>query len=295
VNINYQHLFYFWKVAKEGNLTNAAKKLHTSQSAISIQIKKLEDRIGVDLFTRQGRVLQLTSEGKIALDYAEKIFNTGKELLDVLVESPLAYQKTLRIGASSNLSRNFQEAFIKPLFSKKDVRLILQSGRLEDMLELLATHQLDILLTNTPMASYKTYNLSSREIAKQIISIIGKPSGKDKKSFTIPNDLCNYPLLLPSSNSEFRVQFDMLCDDWQIEPQIIAEVDDMAMLRLLTRDIPESIALMPKVVVKDELQSGTLIEYCQLPNLYEHFYAIYHKGQYVNPLYQEILNLKLTI
>ncbi len=289
MNINYNHLYYFWKVAKEGNLTNAAKKLHTSQSAISIQIKKLEERIGIELFARQGRNLVLTSQGKLTFDYAEQIFKKAKELLDILLESPLSFQKNLRIGATSNLSRNFQEAFIKPLFSKPDIHLALQNGRLEDMLEMLSMYQLDILLSNSPISTYKTYSLSCKLIAKQIISVIGKPNISQTNPFKLPDDLCLYPLLLPSSNSDFRIQFDMLCDNWSIEPKIMAEVDDMAMLRLLARDIPNSIAIMPRVVVKDELNSGSLIEYCQIPDLYEKFYAIYHKGQYMNPLYQTII------
>jgi len=270
-------------------LTNAAKKLHTSQSAISIQIRKLEERLGLELFDRQGRNLVLTTQGKLALDYAEQIFTKGKELLDILLESPTEYQKNLRIGAISNLSRNFQEAFIKPLFSKSELRLVLQNGRLEDMLERLSSHQLDILLSNTPVSTYKSYPLSCKLIAKQVISIIGKPLDSGQGKFTLPGSLGDYPLLLPSSNSDFRAQFDMLCDGWALQPKIMAEVDDMAMLRLLARDTPNTIALMPKVVVRDELRSGTLVEYCQIPELYEEFYAIYHRGQYMNPVYQEII------
>ncbi len=74
--LNYHHLHYFWAVAKEGNLTRAALQLHVSQSALSTQIKQLEDQLGQALFTREGRVLQLTEAGRVALTYADTIFET---------------------------------------------------------------------------------------------------------------------------------------------------------------------------------------------------------------------------
>ena len=78
--LNYNHLRYFWAVAREGNLTRAAEKLLIAQSALSTQIKKLEGQLGHDLFERRGRQLQLTEAGRIAFDHAEAIFATGGDL-----------------------------------------------------------------------------------------------------------------------------------------------------------------------------------------------------------------------
>ncbi len=295
MNINYHHLYYFWCVAKEGNLTMAANKLHTSQSSVSMQIKKLEERLGVNLFDREGRILKLSSRGRLALEYAEQIFNKGKELVDILKEAPHSYQKTLRIGAISTLSRNFQEAFINPLFNQPDIHLVLQSGRLDDLLSLLSSYQIDVVLSNTPPVGDEKQQWHCRRIAKQIVSIIGKPKRGRQKPFKLPDDLCHYPLLLPAKDSDMRQSFDLLCDEWEIEPHIVAEVDDMAMLRLLARDIPNALAILPKVVVLDELKSGKLVEYSHLPSVYENFYAIHNKGQYLNVLYKNILSNKLKI
>jgi LysR family transcriptional activator of nhaA len=75
--LNYNHLRYFWVVAKEGHLTRAAGKLNVSQSALSAQIKKLEHQLGHALFERRGRGLALTEAGQLALDHCEEIFATG--------------------------------------------------------------------------------------------------------------------------------------------------------------------------------------------------------------------------
>jgi LysR family transcriptional activator of nhaA len=79
--LNFHHLFYFWRVAKTGHLTQAASELHVSQSALSSQIRQLEERIGEPLFERSGRRLLLTDTGQLVLSYAENIFGLGREML----------------------------------------------------------------------------------------------------------------------------------------------------------------------------------------------------------------------
>ena len=106
--INYHHLRYFWAVAHDGNLTRAAERLHVSQSAVSVQIKKLEEHLGHDLFERRGRGLVLTEAGSIALEYADTVFRLGDELLGTLGDRGEVARRVLRVGAMATLSRNFQ-------------------------------------------------------------------------------------------------------------------------------------------------------------------------------------------
>ena len=79
--LNFHHLFYFWRVARIGHLTRAAQELHTSQSALSAQIRQLEDRLAEPLFVREGRRLALTESGQMVLAYCENIFGLGQEML----------------------------------------------------------------------------------------------------------------------------------------------------------------------------------------------------------------------
>src|SRR5690349_6318303 len=112
--LNYHHLRYFWAVAHDGNLTRTAERLNLTQSALSVQIRKLEERLGHDLFERRGRQLHLTEAGRIALDHADTIFATGDELLGTLQQTGQPRQ-ALRVGALATLSRNFQVEFLRPL------------------------------------------------------------------------------------------------------------------------------------------------------------------------------------
>ena len=115
--LNYHHLYYFWQVARGVNLTETAQRLHVSQSALSAQIKQLEQSMQVQLFQRQGRRLVLTDSGYQTLKYAEDIFSRGEELEQLLLNGMQSQYSPLRIGTLATMSRNFIESFILILFS----------------------------------------------------------------------------------------------------------------------------------------------------------------------------------
>jgi LysR family transcriptional activator of nhaA len=100
--------------------------------------------------------------------------------------------------------------------------------------------------------------------------------------------------LLPSLDSDIRVGFDHLLDLSGIRPIILAEVDDMAMLRLLARE-RDGVTLVPKIVVRDELASGVLVEYCRIPQLTESFYAIVQNRRFPNQLLGDVLTAYDTV
>jgi LysR family transcriptional activator of nhaA len=285
--LNYHHLHYFWVVAKDGNLTRAAARLHVSQSALSTQIKQLEEQFGQPLFARVGRSLQLTEAGQVALTYAEPIFASGNELMALLRDGKRDQRQVLRVGGVATLSRNFQENFLKPLLTRADVELILQSGNLDELLKRLHAHTLDLVLSNRRVHSDADHPFRCRRIARQAVSLVGQPRAKGR-AFRFPEELAEVPLLLPGRDNDIRAGFDLMCEQSGLRYQVLAEVDDMALLRLLARD-SNSVALLPTVVVQDELRSGRLEEYCVVPNLYESFYAITVQRHFEPPLLKELL------
>jgi len=285
--LNYHHLHYFWAVAREGHLTRAAHQLHVSQSALSAQIKQLEDQLGQPLFNRQRRALQLTEAGRVALAYADTIFSTGNELMATLRDGQRLERQVLRIGAVSTLSRNFQENFIAPLLQRPDVELVLQSGSLAELLVRLSVHTLDLVLSNRQVHGDADHPWRCRRIARQPVSLVGRPRAADQ-AFRYPDELAEVPLLLPGRDNDIRAGFDLLCDQLGLRFRVLAEVDDMAMLRLLARDTL-GVALLPAVVVRDELRSGVLEEYAVLPHLYESFYAITVQRHFEPPLLKALL------
>lgn len=269
--LNYHHLQYFWHVAKMGNLTKVAEKLHVSQSALSAQIKQLEESLECHLFLRQGRKLVLTEMGIVALSYAESIFSKGNEMENLLHKGMESENKIVRIGVLSTMSRNFIESFVEPILNNSSFKLEIYANGQTTLLNSLANHQLDLALTNIEVRGNASQLWECILLNRQPISVIG-PNGLDIKS-EFSKKYQEYSWILPSVESPIRAGFDGLCALHQMEPKIIAETNDMAMLRLLARD-NMALTVMPEVVVKDELKHGLLKSYAQLPEIYENFYAV---------------------
>ena len=286
-DLNYNHLRYFWAVAHEGSLTRAAAQMHLSQSALSVQIQKLEHQMGHKLFERLGKKLVLTEAGQIALDYADTVFKAGDELMSTLRGQSIASRQVLRVGALTTLSRNFQIEFLRPLVGRADVDLIVRSGNMRDLLTQLEAHALDVILANSAAPRDAHSPLRNHLLNEQPVSLVGHPRPGGRK-FRFPDDLHTEPVLLPSLDSEIRVGFDRLLDLAGIRPVILAEVDDMAMLRLLARE-RDALTLVPPIVVRDELAAGVLVEHCRVPDLTETFYAIVQKRRFPNPLLGQLL------
>ena len=287
--LNYNHLRYFWAVAHEGNLTRAAQSLHVSQSALSIQIQKLEAQLGHALFERRGRQLVLTEAGQIALDHADAIFATGDELEGTLKARGDPVLRVVRVGALSTLSRNFQIGFLRPLLHVDNVEVIISSGRLGDLLERLEAHQLDVVLVNAPPTRDAATPFISHQIADQPVSLVGTPRRLNGQTRAVETLLGGNPLVLPTGESNIRTGFDALAARLGVRPKVVAEVDDMAMLRVLARE-DIGLAVVPPIVVKDELESGRLIEAAQLPSLRETFYAVTLSRRFPNPLLRTLID-----
>nr|WP_298377296.1 LysR family transcriptional regulator [uncultured Halomonas sp.] len=286
-NLNYKHLRYFWSVAHDGNLTRTAARLGVSQSALSIQIRKLEEQMGHDLFERRGKQLLLTEAGRIALDHADVIFASGEELVSTLRDRPEGRRLILRVGSLATLSRNFQFEFLRPLLGREDVEVMVRSGALRDLLQSLGAHQLDVVLVNVPVFKDAATPWISHPIAEQPVSLVGTPE-RVREGRTLKQLLASEPLVLPSLGSSVRTGFDALVDRLAIKVHIAAEVDDMAMIRLLVRE-GIGLAVVPPIVVQDELASGMLVEADQLPRLSETFYAVTLSRRFPNPLLRQLM------
>ncbi|PPD44080.1 MAG: LysR family transcriptional regulator [Methylocystis sp.] len=284
--LNYHHLRYFWAIANEGSLTRAARRLNVSPSSLSVQLKTLEDQLGQALFQRRGRTLQLTEAGRIALGYANAVFKSGDELLSTLEGLGSTTRQTLRVGVVATLSRNFQIELLRPLIGRRDVELIIRSGVFVDLLARLEDHSIDLVLANQPAMLDQDADWQNALIAEQSVSLIGAP-GFLKKPLRFPKDLARTPVAVPGRGSGIRTAFDKLLDAADIRPVVIAEVDDMAMLRLIARE-GSCLVLVPPVVVVDELEAGALVEHCRLPQIKEAFYAITRRRRFPNSLLGEL-------
>ncbi len=289
--INLHHLRLFRAVASDGTLTGAARALNLSQSALSTQLKALEASLGQALFERRGRGLVLTEAGRIALDHAEAIFRTADDLTATLRETGRA-RRALRVGALSTLSRNFQMQFLRPLIGRPDVEVVLRSGSQAELLRGLDSLALDVILTNIAPARDATTHWLVHRLDEQPVSLIGTPArmgtGPGARPLPLRDLLARHPLIVPTRETGLRAAFDALTARLRVNPVFAAEVDDMAMIRLLAR-ADAGLAIIPPIVVRDELSSGTLVEASRLDGISETFLAITRDRRFPNPLLSDVL------
>jgi LysR family transcriptional activator of nhaA len=288
-HLNLHHLRLFRAVASDGTLTGAARTLNLSQSALSTQIRSLEAALGQDLFERRGRGLALTEAGRIALDHAEAIFRTADDLAATMRDTARS-RRALRVGALATLSRNFQMQFLRPLIGRPDVEVVLRSGSQDELLRGLDGLALDVVLTNLSPARDAASPWIIHRIDEQPVGLIGAPARAGNTPRTLRELLATEPLIVTTRETALRAGFDSLAAQFGLTPVLAAEVDDMAMIRLLAR-ANAGLAIIPPIVVQDELQSGTLVEAARLDGMSETFLAVTRQRRFPNPLLQEVLRL----
>ncbi|MCR9085797.1 MAG: LysR family transcriptional regulator [Rhodobacteraceae bacterium] len=285
-SLNLHHLRLFRAVARDGTLTSAARHLNLSASALSAQVKTLEAALGHDLFERRGRGLVLTEAGRIALEHAEVIFRTADDLSALLRESGPA-PRALRVGALATLSRNFQIQFLRPLLGRPQVEVVLRSGTQAALLQGLEALAYDIVLTNLAPPRDAANRYLIHRVDEQSVSLVGTPARIGEEA-DLAALLAGAPLILPTPETGVRSAFDALTARLGVVPHIAAEVDDMAMIRLLARE-DAGLAVVPPIVVRDELEAGSLVEAHPLPGITEVFHAVTLERRFPNPLLDDVL------
>ncbi len=231
-HLNYNHLQYFWAVAREGSVVKAAKSLHLTPQTISGQLKLLEESIGQALFDRVGRRLVLTETGHVVLEYAEEIFSIGAELSQVVRGQRSAVHSVFSVGIVSSLPKLIAERIIAPtLEADNSVRIRCHEASLEQLLAELAVHRLDIVLSDQPMPQGFGLRAFNHSLGESGLAFFAQKRVARRYRKFFPESLDEAPMLLPSQNSALRRRLDAWFDSNGIAPQIIGEFDDSALLK----------------------------------------------------------------
>lgn len=231
-HLNYNHLLYFWTVAREGSITRASEVLHLTPQTISGQLKLLDKSVGQPLFNRAGRRLVLSDMGQVVFEYADEIFSVGAELANVVRGKQLSGPKTLNVGIVNSMPKLIGERIVAPaLTSDNSVRVRCQEASLEALLSELAIHRLDIVLSDQPVPdglSLKAYNHRLGTSGMSFFVQKGKARSYRKH---FPQSLSDAPMLLPSQHSALRRRLDDWFEANGITPRIAGEFDDSALLK----------------------------------------------------------------
>ena len=230
--INYKHLHYFWVVAHEGSIVKASDKLHITPQTISGQLSLLERRIGNKLFSKAGRGLQLTETGRLVLNYADEIFELGRELSDVLRGAPIVGPSEFIVGAASALPKTIVYKIIEPaLHLSHDVSLTSREGPIDTMLADLAIHKVDMVLSDTPVTSATSVKAYNHLLGESRLSCFAAPQLAKIYKKNFPHSLNNAPMLLPTAQYAIRQLIDGWLQENDIHPIVCGQFDDSALMK----------------------------------------------------------------
>jgi LysR family transcriptional regulator, transcriptional activator of nhaA len=272
--LNYNHLFYFWTVVREGGLTQAGRALRLSHPTLSAQVHALEDRVGHKLLFRVGRRLQPTEVGRLVYGFAEEIFSLGREMLEAVQGRPAGGALRLQVGVVDAVPKLIVRRLLQPaLRLAGPVRLVCHEDSYEKLLSELALYNLDVVLADGPVPSGSSIRAFSHPLGECGVGIFGSPVLARKHREDFPRSLEGAPMLLPLPGSPLRRALDQWFDANQVRPRIVAEFEDRALLNVFGADgaglFPAPLAVQREV----RKQHGVSMA-GQIPQVRERFYAV---------------------
>ena len=231
-SLNFKHLRYFWMVAKSGSVAGASRHLHLTPQSISGQLGELEDSLGVELFRRVGRGLELTDMGRRVFSYADEIFALGNELLEAVLNQAGLKSLPFRVGIADSVPKSLAYRVVEPaLRLAEPVRLLCREDRLAPLLAELAVHHLDLVIADRPMPSTLNVRGYSHFLGESDLTVFAAPELMESLVGPFPALLDRAPFLLPGEDVTLRPELLRWFEAHQLYPRIVGEFDDSALLK----------------------------------------------------------------
>jgi LysR family transcriptional regulator, transcriptional activator of nhaA len=273
-DLNYQHLFYFWTVAREGGVVRAAERLRLAQPTISVQVRALEESLGERLFTRRGRTLVLTDTGRTVYEYADQIFSLGRELVDTVRDRPTGRALRLSVGIVDVMSKAIAHRLLAPALAiGGGVHLVCREDRAERLLVELSVHGLDVVLTDGPVAGAIKVRAFTHLLGESGVSFFAAARLAASLRRRFPESLTQAPMLLPTENTMMRRHLDQWFADRGIRPAIVGEFEDSALLSVFAQS-GHGVTAAPTVVEREMRTQFGLRVVGRVADVRERFYAV---------------------
>lgn len=272
--INYKQFHYFWAVAKAGSIVRASRQLHLTPQTLSGQIGILEDSLGVSLFRRVGRGIELTETGQLALTYAEDIFQSGNALEEALRGGSKERPRLFRVGISDAVPKSIAYHLLAPAMAlEAPTKIICREGKLEPLLGDLAIHRLDLVLADRPMPSEMDIKGTSYQLSECGISFFASEAIAKRQGDNFPSNLDAMPMLIPGEDSAVRRRLMLWLTTKRIQPRIVGEFDDSALMRAFGQ-AGVGIFTAPTMIAEEVQRQHNVIKIGETDEVTERFYAI---------------------
>lgn len=287
--VNYKHLHYFWAVAREGGVARASERLHLTPQTISGQLSLLEEHLGVELFTRVGRNLELTETGRLVLSYADEIFSLGGELEEVIHQLPETPPQLFRVGVVDVLPKSIALRILETALKMPEpVRMICRESSLDSLLAELAVHRLDLVLADRPIPPTVSTRGFSHKLGECAVSFFASASLEKKLQGNFPDCLDGAPLLLPGSGTQLRAGIDQWLDKHRLHPRVIAEFEDSALMKAFGQQ-GSGIFIAPAAIEAEVEWQYEATAIGRIEEVKERFYAISIERKVTHPVVSEVV------
>jgi LysR family transcriptional activator of nhaA len=230
MRLNYKHLHYFWRVARTGGVLQAARELHLTPQTVSGQLHQFADVLGVELFEKSGRGLQITEAGQLALRYADEIFALGAELESALRDAPTAKPLDFRVGLSDAVPKSIARHLLEPALAAGP-RIIVREGKMDTLLGELALHRLDAVISDRPMPPGLSVRAYSHRLGSSGMRFFASHSLKRNMPGDFPGCLHDQPFLLPGNDAAVRAPLEAWLRDSGVRVRVSGEFDDTALMK----------------------------------------------------------------
>lgn len=273
-HLNYNHLYYFWVVAKQGSIARAVETLYLTPQTVSGQLHTLEESLHTKLFRKQGRGLALTDSGALLFQYAEEMFRVGTEVENVFKGKSISGGGLLRVGIADAVPKLIAYRLLEPALKLADPpRLVCSEGMLTELLADLAIHRLDLVIANCPMETPLNVRAYSHLLGECGVTFFAEPTLARRLRRGFPGSLDGAPMLLPDGNSLLRRALEQWFAAEQIQPHIVGEFQDSALLKAFGVD-GHGIFAAPSAIESEVRRQYRAAVIGSAPGVQERFFAI---------------------
>jgi len=281
--LNYKHLHYFWTIAKAGGVAKASERLHVTPQSISGQMRLLEEAIGEPLFRRAGRNLELTDTGRMVMEYAERAFSAGEELQAALRQPLGARQSDFRVGVSNVVGRSLTYRILQPALAlDRAPRLICREGRLADLLAELSVHRLDLVISDRPMDASLNVRGFNHLLLESGVTFLATSAVAKPRIGAFPHSLDGAPMLLPGGDSAVRAQLVEWFDRLRIQPRVVADFDDTAVMKAFGQG-GAGVFPMPTIVAAETAAQYRVVPVGRTDDVRYQLYAVSTERRLTHP------------
>ncbi len=257
IQMNFNQLYVFYSVARHKSMAEAAKALHVSAPAVSMQIKKLEQWLGCPLFKRGSSPLELTAQGQKIFPLAENVFFHSKTLDDALHSLAKEQQDSLVIGLHVTPAQHIMPHLVRFMAKKMPhISLTMMLGSQEQNIQRLHNQEVHIAFVLGDLCKTKGIDMYPFMVQEMTFVVCAKnPLGL--KGPVHIQELANTPVVLQAPDSGFAIFIRNYFNMHNVQPKVIMNTVPDAIAKNLVPGSEMGVFLGKSYAQKD-IQEGKL-------------------------------------